>query len=145
MRLIGSCHCGNIQLALGWEPDPVAIQARACTCSFCTRHGAVWTAKPDGALEVSIAEPAMVSRYAFATKTAEFHVCSRCGVVPVVTSVVDGRMYAVVNVHTLTNIAPEQISVAPVILDGELEPERLARRKRNWIANVSIRQGRVTG
>ena len=139
MRLTGSCHCGNIQLALGWEPDPVAIMARACTCSFCTRHGNVWTSYPDGVLEVSIAEPALVSRYAFGTRTADFRVCARCGVVPVVTSVVDDRTYAVVNVNTLTNVDPKLVSVSPLELGEETESTRLARRKRNWIGNVTIR------
>jgi hypothetical protein len=76
MRIDGRCHCGNIAFALAWEPDPVEIPARACACSFCVKHGNVWTAKPDGLLEVAIADPALVSRYAFETRTADFHVCA---------------------------------------------------------------------
>ena len=32
----------------------------------------------------------LFSTYSFGTKTAEFHVCSRCGIVPVVTSAIEG-------------------------------------------------------
>src|SRR5206468_10334359 len=99
MLIHGSCHCGNISFALTWEPDPIEIPARACTCSFCSKHGGVWTSNPNGVLTVKVRESALVSNYAFGTRTAEFHVCSRCGVVPVVTSKTDNQLYAVVSVN----------------------------------------------
>jgi len=43
MIIRGGCHCGNIAFELGWEPDPDEIPARACDCSFCVKHGGVWT------------------------------------------------------------------------------------------------------
>ena len=90
---------GNITFELLWEPEPVEIPARACTCSFCTKHGGVWTSCPTGRLSVTVVDPAKVSRYAFGTKTAQFHICAKCGVVPVVTSQIDGKTYAVVSVN----------------------------------------------
>ena len=86
MRIHGSCHCGNLAFVVTWEPDPPGIPARACTCSFCTKHGGVWTSNPTASLVVRVKDPSLVSKYAFGTHTAEFHVCSRCGIVPVVTS-----------------------------------------------------------
>ena len=100
MLIHGRCHCGNIAYTLTWEPDPTEIPARACSCSFCTRHGGVWTSDPAGRLDVTVGDQTLVSHYAFGTKTAEFHICANCGIVPVVTSRVDGRVYAVVNVNT---------------------------------------------
>jgi len=41
MLIEGSCHCGNIAFALDWQPEPAQITARACACSFCTKHGGV--------------------------------------------------------------------------------------------------------
>ncbi len=54
MMIPGRCHCGNIAWTLAWEPDPVEIPARACTCSFCVKHGGVWTSNPAGRLDVRI-------------------------------------------------------------------------------------------
>jgi hypothetical protein len=99
MLVDGKCHCGNIAFRLLWIPDPVEIPARACTCSFCVKHGGVWTSFPSGALEIVVANPALVSKYEFGTRTAQFHVCTRCGVVPVVTSRINDSNYAVVNVN----------------------------------------------
>src|SRR5205085_4698538 len=99
MLINGSCHAGNISFALMWAPDPTEIPARACDCSFCTKHGGVWTSNPKGTLRVTVKDPSLVSKYAFGTETADFHICMRCGVVPVVTSELDGRRYAVVSVN----------------------------------------------
>jgi hypothetical protein len=136
MLIHGSCHCGNISFELTWDPAPSEIPARACGCSFCVKHGGVWTSNPAGALRIREREPAAVSKYAFETKTAVFHVCGRCGVVPVVTSEIDGRLYAVVSVNAFDDVQPSLLRRAPVSFDGEDEASRLARRKRSWIPDV---------
>ena len=46
MVIHGKCHCGNISFDLTWEPDSAEIVTRACTCSFCMKHGGVWTSNP---------------------------------------------------------------------------------------------------
>ncbi|MBV8158786.1 MAG: hypothetical protein JO278_14060 [Dyella sp.] len=138
MLLHGQCHCGNIAFSLSWEPDPDEIPARACDCSFCTRHGGVWTSYPDGHLRVSVQDPALVSRYAFGTRTAEFHVCARCGVVPLVTSLIGGQLYAVINVHALDNIDPSRLRHSPASFGEEAAETRLARRQRYWIKQVEF-------
>ena len=133
MLIQGGCHCGNIAFELTWDPDPAEIPARACGCSFCLKHGGVWTSNPGGALRISVGEPSAVSRYSFETHTAVFHICARCGVVPVVTSEIEDQLYAVVNVNTFENVAPSLLRRAPTSFDGEEEGMRLARRKRYWI------------
>ena len=138
MVISGRCHCGNISFALDWRPEPSEIPARACTCSFCAKHGGVWTSCPTGSLIVSVKDRVRVSAYAFGTKTAEFHVCTACGVVPVVTSRIDGRLSAVVSANAFENVEPALLRPAPVIFEGENEQERLSRRKRNWIADVQF-------
>lgn len=136
MLIRGGCHCGNIPFELNWLPDPTEIPARACNCSFCTKHGGVWTSLPTGSLRISIEEPALVSKYAFGTGTARFDICGRCGVVPVVTSETDGRLYAVVNVNTFNDVPRSLVRPAPVSFENEDLGSRLARRTRNWIADV---------
>jgi hypothetical protein len=139
--LIGKCHCGNIALELGWEEDTPAIPARACGCSFCVKHGGVWTSNPESALVVTIRDASLVSRYAFASGTATFHVCSRCGVVPVVTSEIAGHLHAVVNVNALENVDPAWLRRASASFEGENTASRLARRQRGWIRDVRIVEG----
>jgi hypothetical protein len=136
MLVNGSCHCGNLSFALTWNPDPLEIPARACDCSFCTKHGGLWTSFPTGHLEVTVRDPSLVSKYAFGTKTAEFHICSRCGVVPLVTSRIDGHLYAVVSVNAFEGVPPSLIKRAAASFQEESEAVRLARRTRNWIADV---------
>ena len=139
MRIKGRCHCGNISLELDWKPAPAAIPARACDCSFCTKHGGVWTSCPGGSLSVVVKDPSLVSKYAFGTKTAMFHICRTCGVVPVVTSELDGRLYAVVSVNALELSASLPVERAPASFEGETVEARLARRKRTWIGDVDYR------
>jgi len=138
MLISGRCHCGNISFALDWRPEPSEIPARACTCSFCAKHGGVWTSCPTGSLTVSVTDRARLSKYAFGTKTAEFHVCTACGVVPVVTSRIDGRLYAVVSVNAFENVEPALLRQSPSTFEGQNEQARLSRRKRNCIADVQF-------
>ena len=136
MLIHASCHCGNISFTLTWVPDPVEIPARACGCTFCVKHGGVWTSNPDGALRIGVKDPALVSRYAFETGTALFHICRRCGVVPVVTSQIEGTLYAVVNVNAFNDVDPLLMRRVPASFEGETPKSRLDRRKRRWISDV---------
>lgn len=138
MLLTGKCHCGNIAFELEWKGDPAGIPARACGCSFCVKHGGVWTSNPDSRLAVAIGDVSLVSKYAFGTRTATFHVCARCGSVPLVTCEIAGHLYAVVNVNVLENVDQASLRRAGASFEGEAVEARLARRKRNWIADVRI-------
>jgi hypothetical protein len=134
--ITGRCHCGNIAFSLTWESRE--IPARACGCTFCVKHGGVWTSNPRGSLKVTVQDPAVVSKYAFGTKTADFHVCARCGIVPVVTSRIDGRVYAVVSVNAFEGVEASRLRRSPADFDGEGTDSRLERRKRNWIPTVEF-------
>jgi len=140
--LTGRCHCGNIALTLTWDGEARSIPARACGCSFCVKHGGVWTSNPRARLSVEIENPALASHYAFGTGTATFHICARCGAVPLVTSEIENRLYAVVNVNVLENLKPSSLVRSAADFEGEDVTSRLARRARNWIADVRIVEGR---
>jgi hypothetical protein len=141
MHIQGSCHCGNISFGLRWEPQPTEIPARACGCTFCAKHGGVWTSCPSGALAVTIREPTLVSKYSFGTSTAQFHICARCGIAPVVTSEIDHRLYAVVSVNAFNNVPQSLLRRSAADFDGENVESRLARRKRGWIPDVQFISG----
>jgi hypothetical protein len=138
MRVIGKCHCDNIAFTLDWPEDQPEIPARACDCSFCVKHGGLWTSNPRAKLSIVLHHPDFVSRYAFGTQTATFHVCTRCGTVPIVTSEIAGHLYAVVNVNTFENFDQKRLRRAAASFDAEELDSRLARRRRNWIADVTI-------
>lgn len=142
MRLHARCHCGNISFHLDWPGEPAQIQARACTCSFCRKHGGVWTSHPQAVLSVLVADPDEVHLYEFETRTAQFHVCRRCGVVPLASCRIDGRLHSVVNVNTFEDLPPGLLAVAPAELGGEPVDARLERRRRHWIGEVQMPQFR---
>lgn len=141
MLIHGRCHCGNIAFTLAWDADPAEIPARACGCSFCLKHGGVWTSDPAAALRVVVLDPSLVSRYQQGTRTAEFHVCARCGVVPLVTSSIEGVLFAAVNVNTFDDVDPARLRRGSSSFDGEGTDSRLARRRRSWIARVEYATG----
>jgi hypothetical protein len=141
MLINGKCHCGNIAFELEWEGDTAEIPARACGCSFCVKHGGVWTSNPNSRLSVAISDISLVSKYAFGSRTATFHVCSRCGAVPLVTSEIANQLYAVVNVNVFENVDPSRLNRAAASFEGEDSESRLARRRRSWIADVRIADG----
>jgi hypothetical protein len=138
MLIHGKCHCGNIVFVLEWPDAFDTIIARECGCTFCVKHGGCWTANPLAKLLVTVRQAAGISRYAFGTKTATFHVCTHCGAVPFVTSDIDNHLYAVVNVNTFEDFDSSRLQRQSADFDGEDQDSRLARRKRNWIAEVQI-------
>jgi hypothetical protein len=143
MRTIhGKCHCGNIDYELLWPNPDGRLAVRACGCTFCIKHGGVYTSHPDARLTARVADESLLNRYAFGTGTAEFFVCRRCGAVPFVTSTIDGTRFAVVNVNTFENVDAAELDSSASDFDGESVDERLARRKQNWISQVDVAIGR---
>ena len=133
MRLIsGRCHCGNINYQFDWPGDEPQIPVRACGCTYCQKHGAIWTSHPDGKLELNITEPQNVQRYQFGHHTATFHICGACGIVVIASCEMDQATYSVVNVNTFENVDPLEFERGDTNFEGENKTERLARRRRNW-------------
>ena len=139
LQISGGCHCGNISIALEWPADAAQIGRRECGCSFCQKHGAAWTSHAAAKLDIRIEDESAASRYRFGTKTADFHVCTRCGVPPVVTCEIDGALYAVVNVNTFEKVDGVSFATTATDFDGEQVDDRLDRRRRNWIPSVRIK------
>jgi hypothetical protein len=142
VQINGSCHCGNISFSLEWPGDAPEIPARSCDCTFCRKHGGVWTSHPRASLQARMTEAGMVTRYAFGTETAHFLVCARCGVAPLVTSQIEGTMYAVVNINAFDNLERSRIRSQPASFEEEDVSSRLERRRRNWIGDVVLTEGR---
>jgi hypothetical protein len=131
-RIHASCHCGTIRVTLDWPHSRAIIPVRACGCTLCTKHRAVWTSHPDGRFQLHVADKAKVACYRFGTRTADFYICRTCGVIPIATCEIAGNRYAVVNVNTFDNVDESQFAEAATDFEGETTTDRLARRKRNW-------------
>jgi hypothetical protein len=128
-----------VRVRLDWPLSGQAIPVRACGCALCTKHKAAWTSHPEGRFQLAIADPAQVKRYRFGTKTADFHVCLTCGVMPIATCSIDGTPYAVINVNTFDDVDRTELVEATTDFDGETTEDRLARRRRNWTPGTACR------
>jgi hypothetical protein len=138
-RIPGGCHCGNIRYEFSWPLAGAEIPVRACSCTFCTKHRGTYTSHAEAELEVTVRDGSQLAKYRFGTETAEFFVCSRCGVVPLATSSIEGGQYAVVNVNTFEGVDSSELRSFVSNFDGETLESRLGRRKRTWTPSVSIR------
>ena len=137
-QINGQCHCGNLRFRFFLPIRAGPIPVRACGCTFCLKHGGVYTSHPQGRLEARVEDRDLLNRYRFGTSTADFYICTRCGVVPFVVSNIDGSDYAVVNVNAFEDVPPGDLDASPTDFDGEALEARLGRRSDNWIADVEI-------
>ncbi len=132
MRHEGRCHCGNLTVTFETARPAGSIQLRTCGCTFCRRHGATWTTDPAGALEIRVADPALLSRYQFALRTSEFLLCRRCGVHVGAVCEIDGATYASLNANVLDDRDAFTQAPTPVDYEDEDVAGRMARRRRVW-------------
>ena len=135
--LRGSCHCGNITFTLFTEKRAGDFVPRRCSCSMCRRHGASYISDPDARLALQYRDASLLSVYRFGHGTAQWIICSGCGVLTAVLSETAGRLRAVVKVQSMvehTFPAPETATD----FEAESVAERLARRARTWIGTVEV-------
>ena len=140
MRHDGRCHCGNLEVTFETSLDPAAVPLRACGCTFCRRHGAVWTSDPAGALEIRVGDRSLLSRYRFGLATSELLLCRRCGVLVAAVCRIDAATYGAVSCNVLDGRAAFTQAPAPADWDGEAAADRVARRRRAWTP-TAIREG----
>lgn len=131
-RIEGSCHCGNITFTFYRPTGDGRIPVRVCGCTFCRKHGGRWTSHPRGGFALLIKDEQRVTTYQFGTRSADFHVCAICGVVPVVTCVLDGERFGVLNVNAFDGIDAATLIETPADFESEGLEQRLARRRVNW-------------
>ncbi|MBL9106136.1 MAG: hypothetical protein JNL82_34760 [Myxococcales bacterium] len=128
--LSGRCHCGNLSVDLRSAREPADLGARACMCTFCRGRRLRWTSDPAGSVTITARHPADLSRYRFATATADFVFCRRCGQFAAAMTD-DPEPRAVVNVDLL-DAAADFPDAGHRDFDGEDPEARRTRRARNW-------------
>ncbi len=95
----GACHCGVVQFEVRLT-DGINT-ARRCTCSLCTRRGAVAVSAPLDGITYTQGEDKL-TLYQFGTRVAEHYFCSICGTYT----------------HHKRRSNPDQIGVNLACLDG---------------------------
>lgn len=128
----GRCHCGAIGFVFRTARPSGRWSIRACQCTFCRAHDALSTSDPQGELEFHLRDPALLQRYRFGRRVADFLLCRRCGVYVGAQMVAEGRAYGIVNVHALAGPPPELPAAAAMSYDGETDAERRRRRMQRW-------------
>lgn len=116
---------------------PRELGLRTDTCSFCNKHHALYTSDPEGALRITVRVAALVMRYRFGTRTADFMLCKACGVF--VAAHMPESALAVINANALearADFLANELSVAD--FDAETLEQRLARRKARWTPVLSF-------
>ena len=73
MTILASCHCGAIKIEISEAPQTVTI----CSCSFCTKRGAIWAYYSPDQVKLSV-DPQADTVY---TKNGmnKHHHCKVCG------------------------------------------------------------------
>jgi hypothetical protein len=74
MAVKGSCHCGATQFEVSEAPASVT----RCTCSFCSKRGALWAYFTPEQFKLLTARD-RVSTYQWRSYLIEHHHCAICG------------------------------------------------------------------
>jgi hypothetical protein len=133
--LKGGYHCGNLTYVFEAGAGLDVLGLRLDMCGFCRAHGARNTSDPDGTMRIRLREPALLERYRFGLRTADFLVCRRCGVY--IGASLEDKWFTV-NVNTFKPPPPPDFPAMPHDFDAETVEERIARRKRNWTPIAQI-------
>jgi hypothetical protein len=75
MPITGSCHCGKTAFRIDGAIPPALTR---CTCSFCTKRGALVAYYPPEQFHVTAATEDGV--YRWNTKLVAHHFCAGCGI-----------------------------------------------------------------
>src|ERR1700704_722937 len=132
----GSCHCGNVEFTLCTEKSADHLVPRRCSCSMCRRHGASYISDPGARLALRYRDPSLLSVYRFGHGTAQWVICSRCGVLTAVLCEIDDRLRAVVRVQSMVDHT--FASETPTEFEDESVAGRLDRRAKTWIGTVEV-------
>jgi len=74
MTIKGSCHCGDVQFEVDIDPD----HATRCTCSLCSKRGALWLYASPAQFRL-LKQPESDAVYLWNSRTVKHHFCGACG------------------------------------------------------------------
>jgi hypothetical protein len=126
------CHCGALSASYRTTIATSSWPMRLCQCAFCRAHGATSTSDPAGELTFAAAESALLQRYQFGTRSADFLICRACGVFMGAVMTIDSRRWGVLNVRTVQPIPLDLPPAQAMSYDGEASSSRAERRTQRW-------------
>jgi hypothetical protein len=83
-------------------------------------------------MNFAVQDGSAIIRYRFATKTAEFLICARCGIYVGAQMEVEGRVYAIANLKVCDAEGEFAQRAEPMDYSGENSSARRARRANRW-------------
>jgi hypothetical protein len=128
----GRCHCGNLAWVLRSRFSRSELPVHACQCSFCRKHAAMSTSDPQGTMNFVVQDTSAIIRYRFASQTAEFLVCARCGIYIGAQFEEEGRFYRIANLRSLDSDGEFAERAQPMDYSDESTQVRRARRANRW-------------
>ncbi len=138
-RFEGGCHCGNLSYVFEATAGLETLGLRVDMCSFCRAHGARNTSDPNGAMRIFVRDAAKLKRYRFGLKTADFLICTECGVyIGAILEDADQAWFTV-NVNSFHARPALDFPAVPHDFDAEDVPARIARRKQRWTPVVEFK------
>jgi hypothetical protein len=126
----GRCHCGALSFTYQAPKAPEVWSVRACQCRFCRAHDARTTSDPVARVTFRL-DPGSTSRYQFESRSAEFLLCSCCGVYIAAIMTTPHGIFATLNVNAMEQ-GISTPPATPVSYDSETVEDRQARRHRRW-------------
>ena len=126
------CHCGALSASYRTALATSSWPMRLCQCTFCKAHGATSTSDPAGELTFATAEPALLQRYQFGTRSADFLICRACGVFMGAVMTLDAGRWGVLNARTVQPIPPDLPPGQAMSYEGEVSNARAERRMQRW-------------
>ena len=134
----GKCHCGAIGFRYATNVAPDEWSIRACQCRFCLTHDALSTSDPAGSIAFVCKNLKQLQRYRFGLKTADFLLCTNCGIYIGAIIETDTGRFGIVNTHALAPLPGNIAAVAPISYDGEDTAGRISRREERWTPVTSV-------
>jgi len=128
----GQCHCGALAFLYRTALPVETWAIRACDCSFCRLHAVLSTSDPAGLLEFRVVRADALQRYRFGLRTADFLLCTQCGVYVGAQIETARGIFGIINARGLRTVSAGLPAASRVSYEGEDAGQRLARRERRW-------------
>ena len=128
----GSCHCGALGFSFATALPVVEWSIRACQCRFCRTHGALTTSDPAGRLRFHLHNPASLQRYRFGLKTADFLLCTHCGVYVGAQIATARGAFGIINALAIVPALRHLPIAVPADYSSESLSNRVDRREQRW-------------